>query len=230
MGAGCAARFKGPDRARRPRPRTPAGRPVIRWPHDQRAGFDSPACHQILHEHECRTASLAADLLTALAHRGGGGILGGGRLPRPLAIRRNVGRLGRNRGVHGAHAGPGAPGCAVWASLYAVGRRTGRTQAFRRWGQSSFSSMLASCAVSRSGAGVIVAGTDGSASRRNRRFRPLRTPPRRPMAPHWSMVLLWNGLPNSRFMAPQVIDRVAPNLKWHFAPRRRFTRTAGTAL
>ena len=38
-------------------------------------------------------------------HRGGGSILGGGRLPRPLAIRRNVGRLGRNRGVHSAHAG-----------------------------------------------------------------------------------------------------------------------------
>ena len=62
---------------------------------------------------------------------------------------------------------------------------------------------------------------------RRRRLVARARPPRRPIMRHWSMVLLWNGLPNSRFMAPRFIDRVAANFKRHLALPRRFTRSEG---
>src|SRR5450756_2243523 len=36
-------------------------------------------------------------------------------------------------------------------------------------------------------------------------------------------VLLWNGVPNSRFMTPRFIDQVAADLKQGFASPRRLT-------
>jgi hypothetical protein len=101
-------------------------------------------------------------------------------------------RVGGTVARRAVGSGSGAPPGAVRAKPYAVGRRTGRTQAFFNRGKLASKSSEDWCADSRSSSGTF--GTEcGSTSRRNRRLQPLRKPPRRPMARHWAMLLLWYG-------------------------------------
>ena len=142
--------------------------------------------------------------------------VGGGR---HASAASTLGRAGKS--------GPSAPGGTSWAEPYALGRRASRIQASFSQGNLASKRIEASCAVARSGSWLIESGLGGWASWRWRRLRALRRPPMRPMVRHWSTVLWWYGVPNSRFMAPRFIDRVVQNLKRRVASRCTFTRSEG---
>jgi hypothetical protein len=94
-------------------------------------------------------------------------------------------------------SGPGVPGGAVRAKPYAVGRRTGRTQAFFSHGNFASKSSEDWCTDSRSGSGLAAAGVGGCASLRMRRLwaarRPARHAPRNSTATELDIALRSSG-------------------------------------